>query len=236
MPEDVEQLATATPPVEIETGGDPAASVIWLHGLGADGHDFEAVVPQLHLPDNLHVRFVFPHAPPRAVTLNAGLVMRAWYDIALTPGGFWQNPDHICESERIVRVFIERELARGIPASRMVLAGFSQGAAIALHTGLRYSEALAGIMALSGYLPVPERVSQEGHAANKHVPIFMAHGEHDPVVPVAFALESKAVLQRQGYRVEWHVYPMAHAVSPPEIQAIAGWLTRVLRPAAATAE
>ncbi|MFQ5994045.1 MAG: alpha/beta hydrolase [Acidiferrobacterales bacterium] len=224
----MESVALATPPVEIETAAKPLVSIIWLHGLGADGHDFEPIVPELNLPADIGVRFVFPHAPPRAVTLNQGLVMRAWYDIALTADGFWQNAEHIGEAERIVHVFIQRERERGISVSRIVLAGFSQGGAIALRTALRYPEPVAGVMALSGYLPLHESVAKDVHPANRNVPIFMAHGEQDPVVPLALALRSKEILEREHYQVDWHVYPIPHGVSPDEIQAVADWLMRVL--------
>lgn len=219
----MQSLAFAARPVEIETAPAATASVIWLHGLGADGHDFEAVVPELNLP--LPVRFVFPHAPPRAVTINAGFVMRAWYDIAPAEGGFRENEDHLRESEKILRVFIRRELERSIPATRIVLAGFSQGGAVALHTGLRYPKRLAGILALSSYLPLTHTLAQESQAANKQVPIFMAHGELDPLIPLSWAQESCQRLERQGYKIDWHVYPMAHTVGLDEIRDIASWLT-----------
>ena len=175
---------------------------------------------------------MFPHAPQRAVTLNQGLVMRAWYDIALTADGFWQNAEHIGEAERIVHVLVQRERERAIPVSRIVLAGFSQGGAVALHTALRYPESLAGVMVLSGYLPLRESVAKDVHPANRNVPIFMAHGEQDPLVPLALALTSKEILEREHYKVDWHVYPIPHGVSPDEIQAVANWLMRILAPIA----
>lgn len=223
-----ESLALATPPVEVETAPNPIASVILLHGLGADGHDFEAVVPELGLPRDLAVRFVFPHAPLRPVTVNAGFVMRAWYDIVPDAGDFRENFEHIRESQAIANVLIERELERGVPESQILLAGFSQGGAIALYTGLRYPQRLAGLLILSGYLPVPSSLAQERHDANRDVPIFMAHGEADPIIPLARASESHKCLQHHGYAVDWHTYPMAHAVCAAELADAADWLIRLL--------
>jgi phospholipase/carboxylesterase len=224
----VESLAFATPPVEVETAPNPIASVILLHGLGADGHDFEAVVPELGLPHDLAIRFVFPHAPMRPVTVNAGLVMRAWYDILPDAGGFRENFQHIRESQEILHVFIQRELQRGIPVSQILLAGFSQGGAVALYTGLRYPQRLAGLLVLSSYLPVPSSLTQECHdTTNRNIPIFMAHGEDDPIIPLARASESRKCLQHYGYAVDWHTYPMAHAVCAAELVDAAGWLTRL---------
>ncbi len=217
-----------TPPVEVETAPNPIASVILLHGLGADGHDFEAVVPELRLPRDLAVRFVFPHAPLRPVTVNAGFVMRAWYDILLDADDFRENFQHIRESQEIVHVFIKRELDRGVPESQILLAGFSQGGAIALYTGLRYPRRLAGLLILSGYLPVPSRLAQECHDANRDVPIFMAHGEADPIIRLARASESREHLQHHGYVVDWRTYPMAHGVCAAELVDIADWLIRLL--------
>jgi phospholipase/carboxylesterase len=203
-------------------------SVILLHGLGADGHDFEAIVPELDLPDSLGVRFVFPHAPVRPVTVNGGHRMRAWYDIATLERGAWQDEAGIRESAQTATRLIGREVERGVSASRIVLAGFSQGGAIALFAGLRHPERLAGILALSTYLPLPTTLAAEAHPANAAVPVFMAHGTYDPVVPLALAEESRRVLADQGVSLEWHTYPMAHSVSPDEVAAIGGFLRRVL--------
>ncbi len=227
MNSSAESLALVTPPVEVETAPNPIASVILLHGLGADGHDFEALVPELGLPRDLAVRFVFPHAPMRAVTINAGFIMRAWYDILPDAGNFRENSQHIRESQEIVHVFIQRELERRIPASQILLAGFSQGGAIALYTGLRYPQRLAGLLILSSYLPVPSSLAQECHDANRDIPIFMAHGEDDPIVPLARASESRKCLQHNGYAVDWRTYPMAHAVCAAELADAASWLTRL---------
>jgi phospholipase/carboxylesterase len=207
------------------------ASVILLHGLGADGHDFVPIVDELGLPGSLPVRFVFPHAPLRPVTVNNGYVMRAWYDIkSFTPAGRADFAGTV-ESARRVADCIERERQRGIEASRVVLAGFSQGGAVALYTGLRYPERLAGILAMSCYLPFPEKLAAEKSAANADVPILLCHGRSDPVVPIAMGLEARDELQAHGYKPEWRDYPMEHAVCMEEIADVARWLN--LRLAAA---
>jgi phospholipase/carboxylesterase len=212
--------------IEIETGRNPAASVIWMHGLGADGHDFEAIVPELDLPD-IPIRFVFPHAPMRPVTINAGMVMRAWYDVS-DAALKREDESGVRSSQAQVEALIAREKERGIVAKRLLLAGFSQGGAIALYTGLRHRERLAGIMALSCYLPAGETLAAEAHAANRDVPIFIAHGREDPVVPLARASQSRELLEQQGYIVEWRDYRMPHTVGPEEIRDISAWLRRVL--------
>jgi phospholipase/carboxylesterase len=218
-----------TPPLEIETGRNPVASVIWLHGLGADGHDFEPIVPELRIPGALPIRFLFPHAPHRPVTINNGYVMRAWYDIRTAE--FVQREDEtgIRESEQAVRDLIAREIARGIPAKRIVLAGFSQGGAIVLHVGLRYPERLAGIMALSTYLPLADLFPNEAHPANRTVPIFMAHGTDDPIIPIERGQMSAGLLKNAGADVLWRTYEMGHSVCIEEIGDIAAWLVRTLR-------
>jgi phospholipase/carboxylesterase len=215
--------------VELETGPAPTAAVIWLHGLGADGHDFEPIVPELDLPDALTVRFVFPHAPMQPVTINGGAVMRAWYDVYALEGERREDADGVRASQARVEALIAREKARGIPAARLVLAGFSQGGAIALQTGLRHGERLAGIMALSTYLPVASTLAAEASPANRAVPIFMAHGVDDPLIPIERAAMSRRRLETAGYAVEWHEYPMAHAVCMEEIADVSAWLPRVLR-------
>lgn len=214
--------------VEAGARDNAAASVIWLHGLGADGHDFEPIVPELRLPADLPVRFVFPHAPVRPVTLNGGMSMRAWYDIIALGGNAQQDAAGIRDSEQKVHALIRRENERGVPADRVVLAGFSQGGAIALHTGVRYPEKLAGIMGLSTYLPLADTVEAERSEANAGTPILMAHGTEDPVLPLQMGENSHAQLQQMGYSVEWHDYPMQHQVCLEEIQAISAWLQRVL--------
>jgi len=200
------------------------ASVILLHGLGADGHDFVPIAGELGLPDSLPVRFVFPHAPLRPVTVNNGYVMRAWYDIkSFTPAGR-ADMSGIVESARRVADCIDRELQLGVAPARVVLAGFSQGGAVALYTGLRYPDRLAGILAMSGYLPFPETLAAERSAANSDVPILLCHGRSDPVVPIAMGLEARRDLEAHGYAPEWRDYPMQHAVCVEEIADVARWL------------
>jgi phospholipase/carboxylesterase len=215
--------------VEIETAAAPDAAVIWLHGLGADGHDFEPVVPELRLPPALGVRFVFPHAPIRPVTLNMGMRMRAWYDVYQLGGGR-EDGEGIRASQELAEALIARERERGIAARRIVLAGFSQGGAIALHAGLRHGERLAGILALSTWLPLAETLEAEAGPANRDVPVFMAHGLFDEVIPIARAQQSRARLEQAGYGVAWHEYSMPHSVCGEEIAEIAGWLLSCLAP------
>jgi phospholipase/carboxylesterase len=209
--------------VEIETGPRPAATVIWLHGLGADGHDFEPIVPELSLPQP--VRFVFPHAPIRPVTINQGMRMRAWYDIFQFGGGA-EDDAGIRASQKLLEEMIQAEKGK-----KIVLAGFSQGGAIVLQTALRYPERLAGVMALSTYLPLSASVEGERRRENQAVPIFMAHGQFDDIIPIDRARRSKEFLQQLGYQVEWHEYPMPHSVCPEEIGDISDFLARILSPA-----
>jgi phospholipase/carboxylesterase len=211
--------------IEMESGPQPQAAVIWLHGLGADGHDFEPVVPELRLTKA--VRFIFPHAPVRPVTINNGMRMRAWYDIFQFGGGREDEPG-IRASQVLLENLIAAEKKKGIPAGKIVLAGFSQGGAIVLQTGLRYPERLAGILALSTYLPISTTLEKEKSAANRDLPIFMAHGSHDDIIPLAKAQASKDLLVKSGYPVEWRTYPMPHSVCPEEIRDIAQFLLRTL--------
>lgn len=220
-----EQLLDA---VEINPARPPTASIIWLHGLGADGHDFEPLVPQLGIVEELGVRVVLPHAPRMPVTINGGMVMPAWYDIAGTDFRQGQDAAGIRASARRLAALIERETASGIAPASIVLAGFSQGGAIALHTGLRYGQRLGGILALSTYLPLADLLADERTPANADIPIMQAHGEQDPVVPLALALVSRDRLQALGYAVDWRTYPMPHAVCPTEVADIRDWLTSVL--------
>jgi len=220
--------AEVLPSIELETAPNPTASVIWLHGLGADGNDFVPIVPELELPASLRVRFVFPHAPVRAVTINNGMRMRAWYDIAAADLTNRADLAGVRESQGQLQALIERENARGMPSERIVLAGFSQGGAIALYTGLRHGERLAGIVALSTYLIAPDKLALEASAANRSVPIFMAHGTADPVVRFQWGEASRRMLETAGYAVEWHSYRMEHSVCLEEVRAIGAWLTRVL--------
>ncbi|HYU67738.1 MAG TPA: alpha/beta hydrolase [Burkholderiales bacterium] len=212
--------------IEIETAKNPAASIIWLHGLGADGNDFAPIVPEIRLP-RLAIRFVFPHAPVQPVTINGGMRMRAWYDIA---DGANRREDErgVRASQALIETLIGREKERGTAARRLVLAGFSQGGAIALQTGLRHPERIAGIMALSAYVPVAEELSAEASPANRDVPIFMAHGSYDPVIPLAQAERSRKLLESLGYPVEWREYGMPHSVCPEELADIGAWLVKVL--------
>lgn len=216
--------------IEIETAPNPGASIIWLHGLGADGHDFEPVVPELAAV-TAPVRYVFPHAPVRAVTINAGLAMRAWYDIPSLEDGRRERPEDVDESAGQIEALIAREIDRGSAPERIVVAGFSQGAAMALHVGLRYGVALGGIMALSGYLPLSDRLANERSDANAAIPLFMAHGAVDPVLPLALAEKSLMELKSLGYAVEWHCYPgLAHGVGPEEFADLKDWLGKRLPP------
>jgi len=214
--------------IELETAPAPRASIVWMHGLGADGHDFVDVVPELGLPARPGVRFVFPHAPMRPVTINGGYVMRAWYDIRDDGGARREDPAGVRASQKAIEALIERERERGVPAASIVIAGFSQGGAMALHTSLRHGERLAGVMALSCSLPLADTLAAEAAPANRDVPIFMAHGTQDPMIPMARALRARETLTGLGYRVEWHEYQMPHSVSLDEIRDISAWLGQVL--------
>jgi phospholipase/carboxylesterase len=213
---------------EIETGPAPTASIIVLHGLGADGNDFVPICDELELRAVGDVRFVFPSAPMQAVTVNGGMVMRAWYDILGADIARREDEAGLRASLLLVRGLIEREVARGIPASRIVLMGFSQGCAMALLTGLRHGERLAGLVGLSGYLPLADTMAAERSPANAGLSIFLAHGRQDPVIPMPRALASREALLALGYAVEWHDYPMPHSVCAPEIVDLNRWLLRVL--------
>jgi phospholipase/carboxylesterase len=209
--------------IEIDTAADPDAAVIWLHGLGADGHDFEPIVPELALPGVRALRFVFPHAPVRAVTINGGAQMRAWYDI--DPRSPLAGERDIGESAAAVEALVAEQVARGIATKRIVLAGFSQGGVIALQAGLRYREPLAGIMGLSTYLHDPEHLIDRISLENAGIPIFMAHGLMDPMIPITRAITSRETLRALNYPIEWHEYSMGHSVCLEEIKDIGRWLT-----------
>jgi phospholipase/carboxylesterase len=218
------------PAIEVETGKNPTHTVLWLHGLGAAGDDFVPIVNELALPAATRIRFLFPHAPMRAVSVNRGMVMRAWYDFDMVDPdvGLQENMASLRESQRAIEGLIVREEQRGIQPGQIILAGFSQGGALALQAGLRYSEKLAGIMVLSAYLPAPQTLAAEANRANRSTPIFMAHGDSDSVIPIMLAAASKRQLTNLGYAVEWHEYRMAHTVCREELDNIGEWLKRVL--------
>ena len=220
-----------TETIELETGPSLTGSVIWLHGLGADGHDFEPIVPELRLPETLGLRFIFPHAPVRPVTVNGGMEMRAWYDIASFDRNGPSDEAGIRDSSAILERLVAREQERGIQSDKIVVAGFSQGGAIAVHTALRSRAKLAGLMALSTYLPLPNallgEVIENTEVGHLDMPIFMAHGSFDPILPVQLGQKSYDTLVGAGFSVEWHEYPMEHAVCAEEIQDIRAWLLSV---------
>ena len=220
--------AVQEPPVIYEPRNRrPSAAVIWLHGLGADGHDFAPLVPELGAL-RAWTRFIFPHAPLRPVSINFGMTMRAWYDIRMDGDEFVSDENHLRESQVAVEGLIAREIEAGIPAGRIVLAGFSQGGAVALQTALRHPHRLAGLMALSTYLPHAGTLAAERDPANADIPVFMAHGEQDPLIGMDRAVRSLEALRRLDYDVQWHAYRMAHAVCPQEIADIGEWLARVV--------
>ncbi len=214
-------------PIEIETGPNPTASVIWLHGLGADGSDFEPIVPALELPSSLPIRFIFPNAPIVPVTINNGMQMPAWYDIRALHGAD-EDEEGIRHSQESLEKLVANEVSRGIDTRHIVLAGFSQGGAIALQTGLRFDKPLAGVMALSTYLPLAGSLASEKSAANAAVSILMVHGEHDEMISLDRAMKSKELIQAQGFTVDWHQFQMGHEVCMPEVQRISEWLQQVL--------
>lgn len=212
--------------VEIEPKGTAKGAVVWLHGLGASGHDFEPIVPMLQQPE---VRFVFPHAPPMPVTINGGMVMPSWYDITtLERGPDRENPQHIRASAKLVEALIQREKDRGVPADKIVLAGFSQGAAMTLHVGMRHAETLAGLMVLSGYHLIPDTYEQERHEANLRTPMLMCHGMLDDVLPIDLGKKAYDTMTttRPEAIVDWHEFPIGHEVSVPEVEVVADWLAQ----------
>jgi phospholipase/carboxylesterase len=214
--------------IEIETAPNPTASIIWLHGLGADGNDFVPLVRELDLQGLPGIRFVFPHAKTIPVTINGGYIMRAWYDITGAELTRREDESGLRDSQRDVEALIAREKSRGIPASRIIIAGFSQGCAMTLQTGLRHPEKLAGMLCLSGYLPLNEKVTHERSEESIDTPIFMAHGRQDHVVPYLRGEQSRDILKDLGYQVEWHAYPMQHSLCFEEVQDISAWLKKVL--------
>ncbi len=215
-------------PIEIETTEEPTAAVIWLHGLGADGNDFVPIVPELNLPNDLGIRFIFPNAPHQPVSCNDGYVMRSWYDIYSLNDFDREDKIGLTQSQQTVEALIQNEINRGIKPDRIILMGFSQGGAVVLHTGLRYSQRLAGIGALSTYLPFRADAAKEKHQANTDVPIFMAHGLRDPVVRYEYGENSSKLLQQLGYSVDWFSYPIEHNVCAEEINDISTWIQQIL--------
>ncbi len=216
--------------VEIESGANPSAAIIWMHGLGADANDFVPIVKELDLRNCPAIRFVFPNAPQIPVTLNGGYIMRAWYDIAAAGTDINKREDEagLRLSQQQIEALIARENARGIATDKIILAGFSQGCAMSLQTGLRHPQKLAGIMGLSGYVPLADKVGEERHPANQNTSIFLVHGTVDPVIPIQRAQQSRDLLISLGYPVEWHDYWMQHSVAPQEIIDIGNWLRKVL--------
>ncbi len=212
--------------LELNTGPDPKGTVIWMHGLGADCWDFVPIVKELDLPAGLSLRFIFPQAPARPITINGGHVMPGWYDISMADFARKPDEDGVRDSQRAIDALIDREVSRGIDSDKIVLAGFSQGGAIALQAGLRQTKPIAGILALSTYLTLAESLGTEKTIANANIPILMTHGTQDPVVPLTLARTAKAQLESHGYRVEWREYPMQHAVCGEEISDISAWLTK----------
>lgn len=214
--------------IEIETAPNPTASVILMHGLGANGNDFVPIVRELDLGALAGIRFVFPHAPMMPVTVNNGYVMRAWYDILGVDIARREDEAGLRQSQAAIERLIARENERGIPSERIVLAGFSQGCAMTLQAGLRHPRKLAGLLCLSGYVPIHATVEAERHTANHDTPIFMAHGNGDQIIPIQRAEQSRDLLRNLGHEVEWHAYPMPHSVCEEEIVHIGAWLQRVL--------
>ncbi len=214
------------PVVELKIGMSPTHAIIWMHGLGADGNDFVPIVNELSLPQGLQIRFVFPHAPERPVTINNGYVMRAWYDISNTSS---EDESGIRDSQQAINALIAQEIQNGIASENIILAGFSQGGVMALQVGLRHTSRLGGIVALSCYLPLADMLAQEAESVNATLPIFMAHGSQDSVIPISRAVTSNEKLLAANYSVEWHEYPMAHSVCMEEIEDISRWLMRIIK-------
>jgi phospholipase/carboxylesterase len=211
-----------------QTGNSAKIVIIWMHGLGADGHDFEPVVPQFAIPD-LPIKFVFPHAPKIPVTINGGMVMRAWYDILMMDIGKHADKDGVLASEKLVHALIDEQVALGFKHEQIVLAGFSQGGAMSLHLGTGLKEKIAGIIALSSYLPIPELLHEKKNTTNLSTPIFMGHGTQDPVVPYTLGESSRDALKKAGYTIDWHSYPLQHGVSMEELSDIKEWIIKNIK-------
>ena len=214
--------------IELTTGPNPTHSIIWMHGLGADGNDFVPIIEELDLPKTIAIRFIFPHAPKQPVTVNGGFIMRAWYDIRSADLDHAEDEVGLKRSEQLIMQLIEKEKSRGVASENIVLAGFSQGGVMSLFVGLRYAEKLGGVMVLSGYLPLAHQFESSAHLVNHTTPIFIGHGNEDMIVPIQLANKSKQQLITQGYLVEWHEYNMAHSVCNDELTDISKWLRRVL--------
>jgi phospholipase/carboxylesterase len=217
-------MTAILPNITMDTGNNPKHSIIWLHGLGADGQDFVPIVEEIHLP--VTVRYIFPHAPHRPVTINGGFVMRAWYDIVSDDIGARQDAEGVRVSQTQIEALIAQEVARGIKPDNIFLAGFSQGGVVALHTAIRQNVKLAGVLVLSAYLPLADKLASEATPISQQTPIFMAHGRNDPIVPCTMGMASRAALLASGYQVDWHDYPMEHTVSAQELRDIQFWLSR----------
>lgn len=220
----ITETTNCLPTVEIETRPYPTHTILWLHGLGADGNDFVPIVDEMQLSSETSIRFVFPHAPERPVSINNGYTMRAWYDIYHADFNNYQDESGIRDSQKAIDILIEREIQRGIPSKHILLAGFSQGGAMALQAGLRQTNPLAGIIALSCYLPLAETLTVETSVANTSTQIFMAHGIYDAVIPISQAIASREKLLTANYPLEWHEYPMAHSVCEQEIVDVSRWV------------
>jgi phospholipase/carboxylesterase len=220
-------MPTILPHITLDTAPSPRHSIIWLHGLGANGEDFVPIAEEMNLP--VAVRYIFPHAPEQPVTINGGYIMRSWYDIVANDIGSKQDSTGVHASQLEIEKLISQEKARGILPSNIFLAGFSQGGAVALHTGLRHADRLGGILALSTYLPLADTLKAEASSASKDTPIFMAHGRSDPIVPYALGRSSEEILLQQGYRLDWHEYAMPHSVCQEEVRDIETWLSQRLK-------
>lgn len=220
-------MSVSEPPIIIQPTGEHFATVVWLHGLGADGNDFAPIVPELRLPVKNNTRFIFPHAPRRRITINGGMMMRGWYDVRAMDLTVEEDAAGIEASAELLTGILDQE-ADAVGSERIVFAGFSQGGAMSLHTGLRYARPLAGLMALSSYLPLAGQLQEADGGPNRATPILMMHGTYDPVIPMQTAERSCALLRSREYQVEWHEYPMQHAVCPQQIDDISQWLVRVL--------
>jgi len=220
-------MPTILPHITLDTAPNPQHSIIWLHGLGADGQDFVPIAEEMSLP--VAVRYIFPHAPKQPVTINASFIMRSWYDILATDMGSQQDAAGIKASQAEIEKLIAKERERGVLAENIYLAGFSQGGAVALHTGLRHAERLGGILALSTYLPIAELLEAEASSTNKNIALFMAHGRSDPIVPYTLGKHSYELLIQQGYQIDWHEYAMPHSVCQDEVCDIEGWLSQRLK-------